>query len=73
LVTRGLTNRQIAAELMISERTADRHVANTLSKLALSSRAQIAAWYQARSRPAAGREWVPPIGDSADAPPPRRR
>ena len=52
LVTRGLTDRQIAAELVISPRTAQAHVARILAKLELSNRAQIAAW---RIRQAAGR------------------
>jgi DNA-binding CsgD family transcriptional regulator/tetratricopeptide (TPR) repeat protein len=50
LIVRGLTNRQIAAQLVISERTADRHVSNILDKLGLSTRAQVAAWV-ARDRP----------------------
>ena len=44
LIARGLSNRGIADELVISPATAARHVANILSKLGLSSRAQIAAW-----------------------------
>ena len=44
LVARGLTNRQIAAELIIGERTADAHVGNILAKLGFTSRAQIAVW-----------------------------
>ena len=44
LVTRGLTNRQIAAALTLSERTVDTHVRNILGKLDLTARAQIAAW-----------------------------
>ena len=44
LVARGLTNRQIADELVIGERTADAHVGNILSKLGFTSRAQVAAW-----------------------------
>jgi DNA-binding CsgD family transcriptional regulator len=44
LVAQGLTNRQIAEQLIISERTVDAHVANILSKLDFNSRAQIAAW-----------------------------
>lgn len=44
LVADGLTNRQISAELSISERTASNHVARILSKLGLRSRAQIATW-----------------------------
>jgi len=44
LIRRGLTNRQIAEELVISPGTAGRHVANILAKLGFSSRAQIAVW-----------------------------
>jgi non-specific serine/threonine protein kinase len=44
LVAGGRTNREIAAALVISERTADAHVQNILNKLGFSSRAQIAAW-----------------------------
>ena len=42
LIGQGLTNRQIAESLVISHRTANRHVANILDKLGLHSRAQIA-------------------------------
>jgi non-specific serine/threonine protein kinase len=41
LVARGLTNRQIATQLSISERTAANHVAKILKKLGLRSRTQI--------------------------------
>jgi DNA-binding NarL/FixJ family response regulator len=44
LVVRGLSNRQIAHELVLSERTVDTHISHILSKLGLVSRAQIAAW-----------------------------
>jgi DNA-binding NarL/FixJ family response regulator len=44
LIGRGLTNRQIASELVVSERTADVHVSNILSKLELTSRTQLALW-----------------------------
>ena len=44
LITRGYSNRQIARELVISERTVDSHVNHIMRKLALGSRAQIAAW-----------------------------
>jgi DNA-binding NarL/FixJ family response regulator len=44
LIVRGLSNRGIADELVISPATAARHVANILTKLGFSSRAQIAAW-----------------------------
>jgi predicted ATPase/DNA-binding SARP family transcriptional activator/DNA-binding CsgD family transcriptional regulator len=43
LVARGFTSRQIASELVVSERTVDNHVANILKKLSLHSREQIAA------------------------------
>jgi non-specific serine/threonine protein kinase len=44
LLLRGLSNRQIAEVLVITERTAETHVCRILSKLELDSRAQIAAW-----------------------------
>jgi predicted ATPase/class 3 adenylate cyclase/DNA-binding CsgD family transcriptional regulator len=44
LVAQGLTNRQIAERLVISERTADGHVANILAELGLATRAQVAVW-----------------------------
>ena len=43
LVAHGLTNRQIAARLVITERTAETHVQNILNKLGFTSRAQVAA------------------------------
>jgi DNA-binding NarL/FixJ family response regulator len=48
LIARGLTNRGIADELVISPATAARHVANILAKLGFSSRAQVAVWASAR-------------------------
>jgi DNA-binding NarL/FixJ family response regulator len=42
LVAQGLTNRQIAKELVVSERTVDKHVTNLLKKLNLHSRGQVA-------------------------------
>jgi non-specific serine/threonine protein kinase len=44
LVARGLTNRRIAAALVISERTAMKHVEHILDKLGFASRVQVAAW-----------------------------
>jgi predicted ATPase/DNA-binding CsgD family transcriptional regulator len=44
LIARGYSNKGIAEELVISPATAARHVANILSKLGFTSRAQIAAW-----------------------------
>jgi len=48
LIARGQTNREIAASLVISERTADAHVQNILNKLGFATRAQIAAWVAER-------------------------
>jgi DNA-binding CsgD family transcriptional regulator/tetratricopeptide (TPR) repeat protein len=44
LVGEGLTNRQIAARLYLSERTAQNHVQHILTKLDLPNRGQIAVW-----------------------------
>lgn len=44
LVATGKSNKEIAAELTISERTARTHVSRTLLKLRLSSRTQAALW-----------------------------
>ncbi len=48
LLARGLTNRQIAEELFLSERTVENHVRNILKKLDLSSRSEVAAWVVAQ-------------------------
>jgi non-specific serine/threonine protein kinase len=44
LVAGGLTNREIAGRLVISQRTTDAHLRNILNKLGVTSRAEIAAW-----------------------------
>ena len=44
LVAEGLTNKAIAARLVISPRTAQGHVEHILTKLGFTSRAQVAAW-----------------------------
>jgi DNA-binding NarL/FixJ family response regulator len=44
LVAAGRTNRAIAAELFISEKTVARHVSNIFTKLGLSSRAEASAY-----------------------------
>jgi DNA-binding NarL/FixJ family response regulator len=48
MIARGLTNRAIADELVISQATVARHVANILTKLGFTSRAQVAAWMAGR-------------------------
>ncbi|MBF6166286.1 protein kinase [Streptomyces gardneri] len=50
LVAQGLSNKQIAAKLMISQRTAQGHVEHILTKLGFNSRTQIAAWIVAEAQ-----------------------
>ncbi|PSR70192.1 protein kinase [Nocardia sp. MDA0666] len=47
LVARGLSNKAIAAQLVISQRTAEGHVEHILTKLGFTSRLQIATWVAA--------------------------
>ena len=47
LVAQGLSNREIAARLVVAQRTAEGHVENILSKLGFTSRAQVAGWLAA--------------------------
>jgi ATP/maltotriose-dependent transcriptional regulator MalT len=54
LIARGLSNRGIADELVISPATAARHVANIFGKLGFTSRAQVAAWAVQRESGRAG-------------------
>jgi DNA-binding CsgD family transcriptional regulator len=44
LIGRGLTNRQIADVLHLSERTVESHVQHILTKLGLQNRSQVASW-----------------------------
>ncbi|GII53760.1 LuxR family transcriptional regulator [Planotetraspora thailandica] len=55
LVAQGLSNKEIAGTLIISQRTAEGHIEHILNKLGFNSRAQIAAWLSERqgSTPAA--------------------
>src|SRR5690606_25087129 len=50
LVAQGLSNKQIAAKLVISQRTAQSLVEHILTKLGFTSRAQIAAWITDNAR-----------------------
>ena len=43
-MAQGLTNRQIAEALTITEGTAINHLTHILNKLGFRSRAQVAAW-----------------------------
>jgi predicted ATPase/DNA-binding CsgD family transcriptional regulator len=44
LIGQGLTNGEISTQLVLSKRTIEKHVANILSKLEFTSRAQIVRW-----------------------------
>jgi non-specific serine/threonine protein kinase len=44
LVARGMSNRQVAEALVITEQTAETHVKRILSKLGFTSRAQVSSW-----------------------------
>jgi DNA-binding CsgD family transcriptional regulator len=44
LVAQGLSNREIAVALVVTERTVEGHVSNILAKLGFRSRAQVSAW-----------------------------
>jgi DNA-binding NarL/FixJ family response regulator len=44
LLARGLSNREIAGRLYLSERTVDNHVHHILDKLGFDSRVQVATW-----------------------------
>jgi predicted ATPase/DNA-binding CsgD family transcriptional regulator len=58
MLARGYSNRRIAQELMISQRTVEAHVAHIMAKLGLESRLQIAAWASRQD---------PRIGENTDA------
>jgi DNA-binding CsgD family transcriptional regulator/class 3 adenylate cyclase len=44
LLASGLSNKEIASRLYLSERTVDNHVHNILAKLSFGSRVQVASW-----------------------------
>ena len=44
LIARGLSNGDIARELVLSKRTVEHHISNSLSKLGFTNRAQIVRW-----------------------------
>ncbi len=49
LVAQGMSNKAIAGRLVISTRTVEAHVDHILTKLAFTSRSQIAAWMGERT------------------------
>jgi ATP/maltotriose-dependent transcriptional regulator MalT len=50
LVAKGLSNRQVASSLHLSERTVETHVRSIFNKLGVESRAGIASWFTARQQ-----------------------
>ena len=50
LVARALTNREVAAALVLSERTVESHVRRILAKTGLSSRTELTRWYLNQQR-----------------------
>jgi non-specific serine/threonine protein kinase len=55
LIAEGRSNKEIAAELVISQRTAENHVEHILAKLGFTSRAQVVAWVAASQADGKGR------------------
>jgi predicted ATPase/DNA-binding CsgD family transcriptional regulator len=51
LVAQGLSNKDIAARLVISRRTAESHIRHILAKLGFDSRVQIATWMETTANP----------------------
>ena len=49
LVAQGMSNRQIAQELYLSERTIENHVSKIRRKLGLNSRSQLSSWVTQRT------------------------
>ena len=45
LITEGLSNKEIAARLVIAQRTAEAYVEHILAELGFTKRAQLAGWY----------------------------
>jgi non-specific serine/threonine protein kinase len=45
LIAQGKSNGEIAADLVLSKRTVEKHIANILSKLTVTSRAQLVRWW----------------------------
>jgi DNA-binding CsgD family transcriptional regulator/sugar lactone lactonase YvrE len=72
LVAEGLTNREIATRLFISERTAESHVEQIRGKLGFRSRVQIANWVAAGLPGNGGPTPSVPAGAVAEPPAPSR-
>lgn len=48
LLAKGMSNREVAASLVISSRTVDGHVERIFGKLGFDSRSQVASWVSSR-------------------------
>jgi DNA-binding CsgD family transcriptional regulator len=55
LLSQGKSNREIAGDLVLSERTVENHISNILTKLGFTSRAQIAVWAVEKGLGASGK------------------
>jgi non-specific serine/threonine protein kinase len=55
MIAGGRSNKEIAAELVIAQRTAENHVEHILTKLGFTSRAQVASWVTASQPDSASR------------------
>ena len=44
LIAQGKSNGEIAAELVVSKRTVEKHIAHIIMKLGVTNRAQIVRW-----------------------------
>lgn len=64
LISEGMTNAEIAAELSIAPKTASAHVEHILAKLGVARRAEIAAWAATVTRSAGA---APAAGDAVSA------
>lgn len=64
LVAKGMSNKDIAAALYISERTARTHVSHLLGKLMLESRIQLAIWAHSNGFPLAAPQDLGPAAAS---------
>ena len=73
LVAQGMTNKEIANQLFIAERTAESHVEHLRNKLGVRSRSQIAVWWTAASAAPSG-EPIPSLDKTrSDAQPQLQR